>query len=772
MELLERLPDHVKGAFARHEIWPAAVKLFVNGDLSVDGHYRDVWVVITQEELAVMTGYFTGDRVKYFSGYKAAGKADKAKNKKTAEEVWTEESFVSYPMDQVEKFFVEHLVSGGMLIATVAGEEKAICCFTNSLAKKFGQFVKLAEKIREGKELTEEDFKDDQPSMYCPKCGMPFSDPDRRMCSRCLDRRSVFRRVLSYVPRYKLQIIMILACMFASSALNLVSPYLGGRVLFDKVLVKGSPNYGQVGTIVLLIMATNAAHILISIMYGRVNSSVAAEIIFDLKTEIFEAMQKLSLSFYNKRQTGSLMTRINQDANHLQYFFHDGLPYFIVNIVRIIGIAAIMFAMEWKLAILVIIPSPFIVYYLKNMFPKLWKLFNHRYRKSSTMNALINDSLKGIRVVKAFGKEDMEISRFNRANEGVFSVDYGLGTTLSTIFPFVRFMMGIGGLIVWGYGGWLVAGGDLTFGTLITFTGYIGMIYGPLEFMTQVVDWWSSCMNSAQRIFEIVDSVPEVTEDIKPVSMENMKGDICVKNVSFSYEPNKPVLHDISFEVKAGEMIGLVGHSGAGKSTIANLITRLYDVQEGSITIDGVNVKKIRIKDLKKQIGIVSQETFLFMGTIAENIAYARPDATREEIIAAAKAAHAHEFIMKLPDGYDTIIGAGNRDLSGGERQRISIARAILHNPKILILDEATASVDTETERHIQEALDKLIKGRTTISIAHRLSTLRSADKIVVLENGKIVELGTHNQLIVEKGAYYRLVQKQSEALKLKGVGE
>ncbi len=280
-------------------------------------------------------------------------------------------------------------------------------------------------------------------------------------------------------------------------------------------------------------------------------------------------------------------------------------------------------------------------------------------------------------------------------------------------------------------------------------------------------------MNSAQRIFEVLDAVPDVAESHDPVKLPGgLKGNIELKNVTFSYEPNKPVLHEINLEIKAGEMIGLVGHSGAGKSTLTNIITRLYDVNEGEILIDGVNIKDIAFADLRPHIGMVLQDTYLFRGSIAENIAYARPEASNDDIIKAAKAANAHDFIIKMPDGYDTVLGVRKSNLSGGERQRISIARALLHNPKILILDEATASVDTDTERQIQEALERLVKGRTTIAIAHRLSTLRNADRLVVVEKGKIVETGTHSELLKSEGAYFKMVQKQKEALKIRGVGE
>jgi len=382
---------------------------------------------------------------------------------------------------------------------------------------------------------------------------------------------------------------------------------------------------------------------------------------------------------------------------------------------------------------------------------------------------LVNDTLKGVRVVKAFGKESLEVKRFSGRNTDLLRVDIGLGKLQSTMFPFLGYIMTIGSFIVWGFGGWDVASGKIPFGVLITFINYIGLLCGPLESMTRIIDWWSGCMSSAQRIFEVIDAVPDVTDIPNPVRMPNIKGDISFRSVSFSYEPNKPVLHDINIEIEAGKMLGIVGHSGAGKTTIANLINRLYDVDSGEITIDGVNVRNIALKDLRANIGVVSQETYLFMGTIAEDIAYAKPGATMEEIITAAKAAHAHDFIMKLPDGYDTVIGKGGRDLSGGERQRIAIARAILHNPRILILDEATASLDTESEQLIQEALARLVRDRTTFAIAHRLSTLRNANRLMVIDKGKQVEMGTHDELLRKKGIYYNLVMAQRQMFRVRG---
>ncbi|HHN47019.1 MAG TPA: ABC transporter ATP-binding protein [Planctomycetes bacterium] len=310
----------------------------------------------------------------------------------------------------------------------------------------------------------------------------------------------------------------------------------------------------------------------------------------------------------------------------------------------------------------------------------------------------------------------------------------------------------------------------MTLGTLMAFFGYLGMFYGPLQVLTRLSDWLSRSMTSAERIFEVLDSEPEVVEAEKPVPIPYMRGEVEMKDVFFGYDKHHPVIKDFSIHVRAGEMIGLVGHSGAGKSTTINLICRLYDADEGAIFIDGANIRDIRLEDLRRQIGVVLQETYLFSGSIAENIAYAKPDATREEIMAAAQAANAHDFVMRMPDGYDSWVGEHGKNLSGGEKQRIAIARAILHNPRILILDEATSSVDTETEKLIQEALARLVKNRTTFAIAHRLSTLRNAHRLVVIKDGKIAEMGTHEELLHLDGIYAKLVKTTQDVSSIIGV--
>ncbi|MDR0292535.1 MAG: ABC transporter ATP-binding protein/permease, partial [Oscillospiraceae bacterium] len=400
----------------------------------------------------------------------------------------------------------------------------------------------------------------------------------------------------------------------------------------------------------------------------------------------------------------------------------------------------------------------------------LWGVFRRFHHKfwvyGSQMNSMVSDSVNGSRVIKAFAREDEETGRFSAVSGKFTDVDIQSWNVGSTSFPLIYLFMFAGQIAVTAFGGVMVLNGEISLGTLLVFIAYLTMLYGPLEFMSWVSNWWARCVDSAQRVFEIIDAKPDVAEPENPVRPETLKGDIEVRGVWFEYDPATPVLKGMDLTVRAGGMLGVVGKTGAGKSTIANLIARLYDVTAGEILIDGVNVRRLPLTLLRQNVGIVSQDIYLFIGTIADNIRYARPDASFEEVIRAAKAASAHEFIMNLPDAYETRVGAGGEDLSGGERQRLSIARTIIQNPRILILDEATAAMDTQTEAAIQDSLNKLQKGRTTIAIAHRLSTLRDADSLAVINDGRVVETGTHAQLLAQKGEYHKLYTIQLEGLK------
>ena len=428
-----------------------------------------------------------------------------------------------------------------------------------------------------------------------------------------------------------------------------------------------------------------------------------------------------------------------------------------------------MLIMSWKLALVTLVTIPTIIM----IFRLMWRVFRGLHHRlwlfDSNMSSMVSDTLNGQRVIKAFAKEGEELDRFDTHSGQLAGAEINLTNTEFTTFPLVYLLMFLGQVIVTAIGGVMVVRGEMTLGTLLTFIAYLTMLYGPLEFMSWVSNWWSRCVDSAHRVFEIIDAESDVREADNPVQKTDIHGDVHFEHVVFEYEPARPVIKDMNLKVEAGQMLGIVGKAGAGKSTMANLMARLYDPKEGIVKIDGIDIKLLPTKLVRDNIGIVSQEIYLFIGSIADNIRYAEPDATMEEVIAAAKAAGAHEFIMRLPDAYETRIGSGGQDLSGGERQRLSIARTIIQNPKILILDEATAAMDTETERKIQESINSLKEGRTTIAIAHRLSTLKDADYLAVIQDGRVAEYGTHEELIRRKGEYHKLYNIQIEALKYTG---
>ncbi len=548
--------------------------------------------------------------------------------------------------------------------------------------------------------------------------------------------------------------------------MDLLPPYLT-RVLIDDVLRTGARPELLIWLVGGL-LGLQVVRVVITIFTNRTNIGVSTRFTSEIRERLFAHLKQLPIDYFDKNQIGRLMTRVNQDTEELQGLVSQ-MTTFALNIMLVVGIGAVLFAMAPSLGLFVLIPTPFVMgaayFYYRFMRPHFKRFWIARWR----LNAMLNTFLSGVRVVKAFAQEEQEQARYHNRNDHMLRSRLQVDLAWSRFYPLVSFAFGAGGLIIWYAGGRAVLADRITLGTLMAFLSYLGMFYGPLSNVTHISEALNRFLTISQRTFEMLDEEPQ-RDAPRPVHKPRLGGRIEFDHVTFGYDPYYPVLRDVSFVIEPGEMIGVVGHSGAGKTTLVNLLCRFYDVTGGAVRIDGVDIRDLSMEEIRRQIGIVLQTPFLFRGTLAENIAYGNPSATRAEIVRAAKAANAHDFITALPEGYDTIVGEGGAGLSGGERQRISIARAILHNPRILVLDEATSSVDTEAERQIQQAMDTLVQGRTTIAIAHRLSTLYNADRILVLNRGRLEEQGPPMELMNRKGLFYNLVQMQTQLARLDGV--
>jgi ATP-binding cassette, subfamily B, bacterial len=602
----------------------------------------------------------------------------------------------------------------------------------------------------------------------CPACLSP-KPVNSESCPSCDPEDDVppstwtLFKLWRFARPYKKQLFLGFVLTLLSTGATLIPPYLT-MPLMDHVLIpyeRGNPIDFHLASLYLIALF-GAAIIAWGLGWWKTYllALVSERIGADLRNTTFEHLLKLSLEYFGGKRTGDLIARIGAETDRICVFLSLYALDFATDVLMITMTAAILFSIDPLLALVTLAPLPFIVWMIHVVRDKLRFGFEKIDRIWSEVTNILADTIPGIRVVKAFAQEDRELKRFVDSNKHNLQINDRVNRVWGLFSPTVTLLTETGLLVVWGFGIWQVAHQKVTVGVLIAFLAYIGRFYVRLDSMSRIVSHTQKAAAGAKRIFDILDHVSSVPEPINPAPLGKVAGRISLRSVGFRYG-NRAVTKGIDLDIAPGEMIGLVGHSGSGKSTLVNLICRFYDVSAGSISLDGRDIRSIGIADYRKCIGLVLQEPFLFFGTIAENIAYGKPNASREEIIEAARAAHAHEFILRLPLGYDSLVGERGQSLSGGERQRISIARALLINPSILILDEATSSVDTTTEKEIQRALDNLVKGRTTIAIAHRLSTLRKADRLVVLDKGEIVEIGSHEQLMEKQGAYYTLYQAQ-----------
>ena len=713
-------------------------------DINRDGAFADCFLCFDEKGL-----------------YYAEGTVESPK-KKGASPTVTIDSLTAYPMEDIDSLYLERYLSTARLIGKKDDEEFSVARMSFHCLNDIDRFIFLFQAVKGGTAV------EDLP---------PAEKHGKTDGERGKKTKGIVKRLLSFYKKYLPLVALVTFAITLCTAAQIWAPQIGTRALFDEVIAnpKNLTVPELIGALTILvaeIFALKLFKVVLDVIHQYLMASVTPKVVYDIKIRIFTAMQRQSVSFYTSKYTGSLMKRVTRDARDIYWFLMNDMPDIVVNTFMVIGILAIMFSMSVKLTLTVILVTPILGGLIKLTDNLFHRLHHRRWVADAEMSSMVSDNINGRRVIKAFCKEDFERARFEAASDKVRTTEQKLIMNEATIFPLFQGLVLLVSTAVFAWGSVMVLRDEITVGVLLSFIVYVEMIQQPISFLSGVVNRWARCMDAAQRVFEVIDSEPEIREKENAVSMADMKGTVDISELEFEYEPARPILKHLNLHVEAGEMLGIVGKTGAGKTTIASLIARLYDPKRGTVKIDGVDAADIKLSEIHRNVGMVSQDIFLFMGSIADNIRYANPEATMEEVIAASKAAAAHDFIMKLPDAYDTRVGSGGRDLSGGERQRISIARTIIQNPKILILDEATAAMDTETEGKIQKSIAELKEGRTTIAIAHRLSTLRDSNHLAVIDKGEITEYGTYTELLSQKGQFYKLYKIQNEALSAIGIGE
>ena len=570
----------------------------------------------------------------------------------------------------------------------------------------------------------------------------------------------VLRRLLTYVRPYWRTLVGVSALLLMRTGLGLVPPLVQRQVV-DRVIADRDPS-----GLAILIASLIAIHALArAVDFGEMyfRHVLGERFIFDLRVRLYDHVQRLSLAFYERTSTGELMSRVTSDVNALESFVTHGVALTAVDLLRLVGASVVLLLLNWRLSMVVLIPLPLMAAGLRVFNRRARPIYRRVRDRLGDINASLQDKLAGMRVVQAFEGEEEELRSFREVSRHYLEERVDAIRTWSVFFPALHFVPAAGGALVLGFGALMVLNAQLSLGTLVAFLSYIVSFYEPLRRLTEVDNTFQQAIAAGERIFELLDTESEIGDAPGAVALEDIEGDVEFEHVHFRYGEGEKVLEDVSFSIAPGEMVALVGPSGAGKTSIANLLCRFYDPESGRVLVDGHDIRYLQLQSLRKHVAVVLQDTFLFNTTVRENLVYGKPDASDEEMIQAARTAHAHDFIQELPEGYDTKIGERGVRLSGGQKQRLALARAIVADPRILILDEATSSVDAEAEYLIQQALDEVLQGRTALVIAHRLSTIREADRIVALEEGRIREVGRHGDLLVQDGLYSQLYRRQLE---------
>jgi ATP-binding cassette, subfamily B, bacterial len=669
------------------------------------------------------------------------------------------------PITDIESSRNEPLVSGGRLIASLkSGEDLVIINYSQTHSGLFSEAARGIEQLAKGEDFL---ISLKMEKTRCVKCGRLLPERDG-ICPVCVNRGATLVRISKFLGPYKTQAILLGCLALLATTINLAPPFLQGQIVR---LVTGTNR--DAGMFALLVGSWVGVLILgtiLQVVNGRLMTYLGTHISADLRTATYRAIEYLQINYFDRKPTGAIASRVTQDTERVWHFLVDGLPFLLINSLMLVGVLVFLFVTNWVLALCILAPFPVVAFISMKIWRPISTKFHRVSQKMARVHMQLGESLMGIRVVKAFAREDHEYSKFETRSNELRDAANNADQSWHTAFGFMSFATSLGAVVNWTVGGWMVFSGRMHIADFWMVNSYVALVYGPLQWFAQINNWFTRAMAGAERIFEIMDMVPEGRSGAQRLT--KVEGRVEFREVRFGYDKSNPIIKKMSFDVKAGEMVGLVGHSGSGKSTTINLVCRFYEPDKGTILVDGIDISELSLQEYRSQIGIVLQDPFLFHGTIADNISYGKPGASMEEIMRAAKAANAHDFILAKPEGYDTVVGERGAKLSGGEKQRISIARAILHDPKILILDEATSSVDVETERQIQEAIQNLVKGRTTFAIAHRLSTLRNADRLFVLERGEIIEQGTHEELMSKNGPFKKLVETQSQLSQMIGVGD